>query len=80
MNICNHYPKCDLPQKSKATVAINNTNICYDAWNRATTEERSWIKKATDMYNRGLTTRQEFSDAMLQICYHHTDQTLPVHV
>ncbi len=76
--VCSYHLKCDLPQRSKASAKINSTEICYDVWNKATDEERNWIKRATDLYNRGLTTKKEFSDSMLGICYHHIDPTAPV--
>ena len=76
--VCTHHPRCDLPWKSKSSVAINHTEICYDAWNKATEEERNYIRKVTDMHSRGLITRQEFSDNMSGVCYHHIDPTFPV--
>lgn len=80
MNQCDYYPDCSLPQKSEATVAVNDTEVCYDAWNVATQEERGWIEKVTGMYNQGLLTRKDLSDYMHQICYHHHDPTIPIHI
>ena len=80
MNQCNYYTKCKLPQKSKATISVNGVKFCYDAWNKATKEEREWFKKATNLYNRGLITKTDLSDYLYQICYHHLDPTLPIHL
>ena len=78
--VCSYHPRCDLPQKSVASVKVNTVEICFDAWNKATEEERGWFRRVTDMYNRGLVTKKEFSSLLQDICYHHVDPSYPVHV
>jgi len=71
---CLIHPEC------KATTKVNDVPICYECWNKATTEEREWFKKATLMYSRGLLTKEEFDDTLYLISYHNVDPTVPVHL
>ncbi len=58
---------CILHPSAQASVRVNNVELCYECWNRATTESREKIKKATDMYNRGLLTTNDLQNYLMDI-------------
>ena len=72
--------KCLVHPECKASVKVDGIALCYECWNKATLEERQWFEKAINLYNRGLTTKQEFEDTISIISYHNIDPTIPVHI
>ncbi len=72
--------QCIIHPESRATVEVNNVELCHECWNKASAEEREWFKKAISMYNRGLLTKKELDDCLSLIGYHVIDPTVPVNM
>ena len=72
--------QCIIHPESRATVEVNNVELCHGCWNKASAEEREWFKKATSMYQRGLITKTDLDDTLFTIGYHEVDPTVPVHI
>jgi len=70
--------KCLVHKQCKATVRINGVPVCYECWNSASSKERGWYKRATEMYTKGLLTKEDLESYLAQIAYHHIDPTVPI--
>lgn len=72
--------KCSVHESCKAMVKIDGVSVCYECWNRGSQEERAWIKKAVELYNKGFLTKDDLQSYLTSIAFHQIDPTFPVHL
>ncbi len=58
---------CIIHPSAKAAVKIDGYEICYECWNKATSESREKIKEAIGMYLRGLLTPSDLQGCFAEI-------------